>query len=379
MDLPPATPGGGARSAELDGLRALAALSVFGFHAWLYTRAIPVAVGRSTATDYVLHELRLGLVLFFVLSGFLLYRPWVAAALSGRPAPSLRRYALRRAMRVAPAYYVAVLASVALLWNLGSSPGVRLPSGESLPLFAVFAQNFSGGTLMTLNPPTWTLAVEVTFYVALPLLGALAVRGRGTRRRQALVPLLMLLGGLATNATLAAYPSNTWSKTLPALLPYFALGMLAAVLVHGRRCGPRAQRLLLAGGLTAVLADALLWSLPLGADATPFLHTVRDVLAGAGFAVIVGAVAAGPPLRAVSALASLGTISYGLYLWHVPLLVWARARGFVALNPLAATAAVLPASALVAAASWRWVERPALAWARGRLAPQRSAAAALTS
>jgi len=51
----------------------------------------------------------------------------------------------------------------------------------------------------------------------------------------------------------------------------------------------------------------------------------------------------------------------------------------VALNPLAATAAVLPASALVAAASWRWVERPALAWARGRLAPQRSAAAALTS
>lgn len=81
------------RLASLDGLRGLAALSVFSFHVWLYTMSKPAATDRSSFGDYAAHELRLGLVLFFVLSGFLLSgfllsRPWFAAALDGRGLPA---------------------------------------------------------------------------------------------------------------------------------------------------------------------------------------------------------------------------------------------------------------------------------------------------
>ncbi|MGH2899462.1 MAG: acyltransferase family protein, partial [Solirubrobacteraceae bacterium] len=125
------------RSASLDGLRGIAALSIFAFHGWLYTMPAPDATDRSSLGDYAVHELRLGLVLFFVLSGFLLSRPWFAAALDGRRPPDLRRYARARAARILPAYYVALAGSIVLLWGLRGTPGLRLPPAGELPLFVV--------------------------------------------------------------------------------------------------------------------------------------------------------------------------------------------------------------------------------------------------
>src|SRR3954453_21367271 len=114
------------RLSSLDGLRGLAALTVFLFHGWLYTMPRPDASDRSSLGDYAAHELRLGLVAFFVLSGFLLSRPWFAAALDGRPAPDVLRYARSRIARIAPAYYAALIGSIALLWGLARTPGLRL-------------------------------------------------------------------------------------------------------------------------------------------------------------------------------------------------------------------------------------------------------------
>ena len=96
------------RLASLDGLRGLAALAIFIFHGWLYTMPAPDALARSAVGDYVAHELRLGVVLFFVLSGFLLSRPWFAAALGERRLPALGRYVRARAARILPAYYAAL-------------------------------------------------------------------------------------------------------------------------------------------------------------------------------------------------------------------------------------------------------------------------------
>src|SRR5215210_4433549 len=121
------------RMASIDGLRALAALSVFTFHGWLYTMPSPKAAHRTTVGDYAAHELRLGLVLFFVLTGFLLSRPWFAAALEGRRPPDLRAYLRSRVARIAPAYYLALVGSIGLLWGLAGTPGVRLPPVEQLP------------------------------------------------------------------------------------------------------------------------------------------------------------------------------------------------------------------------------------------------------
>src|SRR3954451_15880880 len=100
------------RAAGLDGLRALAALSVLCFHTWLYGFSNPSAVARDSLFDHVMFETRLGLVFFFVLSGFLLYQAFVRAALNGDGRVDVRRYARRRVARIVPAYWLAMLGAI---------------------------------------------------------------------------------------------------------------------------------------------------------------------------------------------------------------------------------------------------------------------------
>jgi peptidoglycan/LPS O-acetylase OafA/YrhL len=366
---PPAEPG---RAAAIDGLRALAALSVLGYHAWLYTRERVSAGVRESLADELAHELRLGLVLFFVLSGYLLFGPWVRAVLAGGPAPRTGAYLLRRVARIVPAYWVAVAGSIALVWGLGDTPGVRLPPVEDLWLFAVFGQNFTTPTLLKLNAPLWTLAVEASFYVVLPVLGWLALRLRGAgREAQAIVPTLFLLLGVAWNWSIAGQSvPPTLTKLLPAMAPYFAVGMLAAVLGHGRVLGAQGARRLLAAGVVLVAVDA--WWAAVAArsgshDLT--LHVLRDLVAACGFGAVILAVTAGPAPRLLRArpLAIVGLWSYGIYLWHVPLLLWMRSHGVLPTSGWAAFALVLLPTLAVAAASWTLIERPAQDCARRAL------------
>src|SRR4051794_15063251 len=252
------------RTAGLDGLRAVAALSVVSFHAWLYGFDHPYAVTRDSAFDKVMFEMRLGLVFFFVLSGFLLYRAFARAALSGDGRVDVRRYARRRVARIVPAYWLATLGAIALLWGGRGTPGIRLPAVSDLPLFAVFGQNFSLDTIMRLNPVTWTLCVEAAFYVLLPLLGAVAWR-LGPRARGAHVGLVAALIplGLVWNALVHEHGWNILaSKALPAYLPYFAFGMLLAIWSERRAerradpAGPRITAALVIGGFGIVAANA---------------------------------------------------------------------------------------------------------------------------
>ena len=359
------------RMASIDGLRGIAALSVFVFHGWLYTMPEPRASNRSTIGDYAAHELRLGLVLFFVLSGYLLSRPWFAAALDERRPPDLRRYLRARAARIAPAYYVALIGSIGLLWGLSGTPGLRLPPAAELPLFFVFAQNTSPSSVMKLNPPMWSLAVEVSFYALLPVIGWLAVRMAPRRRAQALIPLSLLALGVAWNWWISGLGVGmTFSKTLVAMLPYFALGMLGALAMHGRKPSPAARRAMLAAGLTFVLADATIKAAvpAAGIDATHVFIVVRDVLSAVGFALIIAAAAAAPHGRLLGnrVLAGLGTISYGFYLWHVPVIVFLRGHGLLPLDPFVGTLVALGPVIAVSALSWFAIERPIIAWAARR-------------
>jgi peptidoglycan/LPS O-acetylase OafA/YrhL len=374
------------RLAPIDGLRGIAALSVVAYHAWLYTLPRVSAGVRRDWTEYAMHELRLGLVLFFVLSGFLLFGPWARAGVQGGRAPSLRRYAERRVRRIVPAYYVAVAGSIALLWSLDRVPGVRLPDASNLWLFALFAQNFSENTLLTLDPPMWTLSVEATFYAALPLLGALALAAGSSRllagasrRRMALVPLAMIAAGVWWNWWIAGSQDlPTWvSKVLPAMLPYFALGMLAALAAHGRRLGSRATTSLVLGGAALVLLDAI-WQAE-GARSGSHeltLRVYRDLPAAVGFAVVMGAATSGagfvPRVLGWRPLAAIGTVSYGLYLWHVPVMLWLRANDLLPLSALGGLLVALPISLALAAISWRFIEKPLLGKARPPSRPERA-------
>ena len=355
------------RLASLDGLRGLAALCIFAFHGWLYTMPKPNATDRSSIGDYAVHELRLSLIAFFVLSGFLLSRPWFAAALdSGRP-PDVRRYVRARAARILPAYYVALAGSIVFLWGLRGTPGLRLPPAGELPLFFVFGQNFSAASVMKLNPPMWSLAVEVMFYALLPLIGWLALRLPGRRGMQALVPLALFALGVAYNWAIAGKGLGlTFSKTLAPMLPYFALGMLTALTVHGRTIGMRAMRVLFTAGFGLVLADGLAKaSMPAtGIDVGLLPVIIRDIPSAFGFAFIIGALVSSQRSRVLGGtlLVGMGTISYGFYLWHVPVLMVLRGHELLPMDPVLGSLVAFVPSVGLATLSWFALERPVLRW-----------------
>ena len=86
-----------------------------------------------------------------------------ARGLDERPAPRLGRFAVKRAARIVPAYWLAMLGSFWLLSGTGHDYEV---SARQLPLFAAFAQNYVGATAGKRDPPMWSLVVGVSFYIA---------------------------------------------------------------------------------------------------------------------------------------------------------------------------------------------------------------------
>jgi peptidoglycan/LPS O-acetylase OafA/YrhL len=362
------------RTAGLDGLRAVAALSVLCLHVWLYGQPNPDSPTRSGVLDRAVFELRLGLVFFFVLSGYLLYRAFAGAALR-RSAVDVGRYARRRVARIVPAYYVALGGAIALLWGLRGSPGVRRPDAGQLPLFFVFGQNYTNATFFQLNPVTWTLCLEAAFYVSLPLIGFLAYRlAHGRASAQAALLAAIALLGLGYSAL--DYQSG-WGamagKALPAYLPVFAAGMFVALWAEQRRLrdapalGSAASAALVIGGFGLAIGDGLWHATARTPAGNPLISILGDVPAAVGFAAVVaGAVAGSGPAIAwmrFRPLAWVGLVSYGVYLWHVPLLLFGRGHGILPSSFVPALAVALPVVLLVSAGSWYLVERPLVALA----------------
>jgi peptidoglycan/LPS O-acetylase OafA/YrhL len=365
------------RSAGLDGVRGLAALSVFAFHIWLYG----AKGSKSDLSAQVFNEFRVGLFCFFVLSGYLLYGAFARAARRQAGEVPMRRYLLRRGARILPAYYVSLIGSLILLEAVAGSPDVRMPDESGFTLFFFFAQNYSGSTIMKLNPVTWTLCLEVAFYVLLPVLGAFAYHLAKGRRG----PQVALLGGLVVLGltwNVVGY-LDAWNqpatKALPAYLPYFAAGMLLSLLVEARREDGRPLTLsawptaaVMLTGVGLVLGNGWWHATSPGPAHDPLIVALHDLPAGIGFALVILAVVAG---RGISLgwlrsrpLAELGVISYGFYLWHVPLILFVKEMAADTPTALELAALVSPLALAAGTASWLWVERPLMNAANSRLA-----------
>ena len=312
------------RAAPLTGLRAVAALLIIGTHA---------AYGTGQLTNgYVgalYARLEIGVPIFFVLSGFLLFRPWVRAAANGTQPPSVSRYTFRRVRRIAPPYLVVVLVAYALyeLRDAGPNPGhTWMGLLEHLTLTQIYAPVYFFVMHQGLTQ-TWSLAVEFAFYAVLPLMAALllTVLCKGIWRPGLLLAGLGFLAAV-TPVWLWLQNSTDWLPSsagmwLPAHLLYFVGGMVLAVLqVVGARV-----KLLIAGPL-AVLSYLIVSTSIAGDVNDGEVALWQTLVKVALYATIACAVVAPLVLsgsngfeRLLSAapIVWLGEISYEIFLLHV--------------------------------------------------------------
>ena len=213
----------------MDGYRAVAALAVLLAHVALLSGI----VRTNTTFGPYLARADVGVSVFFLLSGFLLYRPFVAARLAGRPSGSLGGYVRRRALRILPAYWFALTIVAFVL----KAPGFESP--HSIPAHYLLLHPYdvdqvTGGPIQQ----SWTLATEVAFYVFLPVWAWLLARRDRTPSRQIRVEVigLVALWSAAIGLKLAVVIQGTdterfglYGTWLPFRLDEFALGMGLAV------------------------------------------------------------------------------------------------------------------------------------------------------
>jgi peptidoglycan/LPS O-acetylase OafA/YrhL len=367
----------------MDSLRAIAALSVLAFHAGFFS-------GMYTTSAFLrpyVNELNVGVTVFFLVSGFLLYRPFVRARLDGDPWPSTGAYAWRRFLRIVPAYWVA-LTVVAIWLSLGT---VAKPAWH-IPLFYGFAQVYTPRTGLAGLGQAWTLCVEVAFYAFLPL-WARAMRGRHAGGElAALAGLWVLSLGWKVVATRHVSPtsfeSGPWLLTFPNFLDQFAVGMALAIL-SVRGLPPALARAVQRAWPWWALAAVAFWALckkiglegilreNVGTRTFLLRHELATVVA---LGLIVPAIFCWDRRDGVRRvlgwrpLLYVGLVSYGVYLWHHALVTkiatgisdWmtntvglgVNAR-FVVLFVLGGAAAVA-----VASASYYAIERPLLSLKR---------------
>ena len=370
------------RAAGLDGLRGVAALCVFLVHIWIYTH--PSRPPRQDFWDYLTFELRLSVVFFFVLSGFLLFRDFARATVRRDRPADWRGYGARRVARIAPAYYIALGGAVLLLWGAGTE-GFRPIGTEDLGLFAAFSQNYSTDTLLRFNPVLWTLALEVAFYLSLPFLGAIAYRLGGVRRTALLLAGLIAAGVVWNALVYYGEWSNVAAYALPSYIPYFALGMMLSLALEsglarrGRRpeVGAWTSVALVTGGFALVAIDGYWHATTRAPGLDDGIGIFQDLPAAFGFAAVIAGAAfgRGPAVAwtRFRPIVGVGIVSYGFYLWHVPLILFIKRLGLLPESFFAAVAVALPVALSVAAASWHLMEKPTIAWAARRTRARRPA------
>ena len=315
---------------ELESLRGIAILLVYFFHTdGLLHFLVPDRPLPSLPLAFV-RAGNTGVDLFFVLSGFLLTRPFVAEARGGRPVV-LRDYFVRRALRILPLYWAAVVVVTLIAANDVHDLARGVPYLLFLNMAGAWPVMFPYSTVW------WSLATELQFYAALP--AARWILRPGSARRIAIGALLaygvLYALGLVHAALHPPDEGSAWIwSSLYGRLPSFLFGVFGAwgYVLYGERVSARlhASRWMRNGGADALLVGVLFLMTPIlrevvrvgfrHAEIAPF--QVYHVATSALWMAFVGFVLVAPlrarPLLHNRVLAEVGVVSYSVYLWHVP-------------------------------------------------------------
>ena len=314
-----------ARVASLTGVRAVAALLVVATHAAYTTGKYPQGY-----LGLVYSRMEIGVPIFFVLSGFLLFRPWVKATADDRPPPSVTRYAWHRVRRIMPAYLITVAVAY-LVYHFrtaGPNPGhSAVGLFRNLTLTQIYTNHYLFSYLHQGLTQMWSLAVEVAFYVALPPMAYLLLVVLCRRRWQ---PRLLLAGlavlALLTPAWLVLVHTTNWLPDgarlwLPTYLAWFVGGMMLAALSvmrvrwYGFACLPLA------------VVSYFIASTPVAGEPTTSPAIMWEALAKAAFYAVIAVLVVAPlalgdrgwyaRLLASAPMVWLGEISYEIFLIHL--------------------------------------------------------------
>jgi peptidoglycan/LPS O-acetylase OafA/YrhL len=378
--LVPPPPETDAEFPVLDALRAVGALAVLTTHVTFWSGAY---TGNGT-WGVLMARMDIGVAIFFVLSGFLLARPYLLRAAADQPAPGTGRYFWKRFLRIYPVYLItAILAMSFIGTNQDAGLGTWVRTLLMLDTYA--DAGFPAGLTHM-----WSLAVEVSFYLVLPAL-MLVATGRGRRRGfhpQRVVALavamyaVMLWWRVDGADRMSQLSSAAVTEWLPSYLGWFAVGLAlaAAQVCHARGSGSRTVALMvrlarqpgvcwvLAGGLLLIAATPIAGPTMLAPPTTSEVVTKQALYAAIGGLLVLTGIYAVPGTtyhRVFTASASrrLGWISYSIFCLHLPVLhfvMWATGWKLFAGHGPAIWLLTAVLTVIVADLSYRLVERPAL-------------------
>jgi peptidoglycan/LPS O-acetylase OafA/YrhL len=343
--------------------------------------------GYGPIGGVVLSGLQLALPVFFVLSAYLISRPYVRAYVLGKRTPSLRRYLRHRVLRIIPVFWLLGAVMFAVY-------GTQHSSALDVAAIFGFAQIYVPSGAADFIGQAWTIDVEVAFYLIVPVSAWVMVRAtrrfgewRGGREPTPRSRVLFVVGLLAAATLASAYLRATrigslWTASPPATFYFFAPGIALAALeieLRGALSRGRLPHLARALGISAMLVAVIL---AVGtSDQSNALLAARDVAstlgvalaAGLGFAALLfRQCARGDSPRWVDNRVSraLGARSYPCYIIQSATVFEAvRIVGRVGgpwTELLVLTAVGLPLTLVAGAVVHAAVERPVLAWGRGR-------------
>lgn len=325
---------------EIDGLRAVAVVPVVLFHAGL-----PFFEGGYLGVD-----------VFFVISGYLITTIILGDIAAKRF--SILTFYERRFRRILPAYVFVVLACMVPAW-LWMMPEELRNFGQSVFASSIFSSNilfwteagyFANGSELKPLLHTWSLSVEEQFYFLFPLI---LVAFSHLRWRWTVIMIVLIT---SFSLLLSELGWRRWPSANFYLLPFRAwelgIGALSAILV--RRYTPRRNALLSGAGFILLVASFALFD-----EATPMpsVYGLTPILGTALIVVFASQDTWVGRMLSLKPIIFVGLISYSVYLWHQPILAFARIRSIPSASDFTLLLAVA-ASFGLGYLSWRYIEQP---------------------